>query len=71
MRLVVLLLPFFAVGCGYDGGYRYECQDPANWAAEECNPPQCKVSGTCTVDIIGFDPTADTMPVSTETTMVP
>ena len=42
-------------GCGYDGHYRYPCQDPANWDAKECNPPICETSGTCTRDIIGQD----------------
>lgn len=41
--------------CGYDGHYRYECQDPMNWAKEECNPPLCKVDGACSKDLIGFD----------------
>ena len=71
MRLVVLLGVLMLAGCGYNGSYRYSCQDPANWDAEECNPPQCKVSGTCTSDIIGFDPSADTVPVAPETTMAP
>lgn len=44
--------------CGYQGGYRYECQDPANWGAKECVPPECKALGLCTTDILGFDPTA-------------
>jgi len=43
-------------GCGYDGKYRYECQDPENWDAEECNPPICLVDGMCTETLIGFDP---------------
>jgi hypothetical protein len=43
-------------GCGYQGGYRYECQDPENWEAPECNPPMCKVDGACSKDLIGFDP---------------
>lgn len=42
-------------GCGYDGHYRYECQDPENWEKEECNPPMCKVDGACSKDLIGFD----------------
>ena len=42
-------------GCGYDGHYRYECQDPENWEAEECNPPLCKADGACSKDLIGFD----------------
>lgn len=40
--------------CGYQGHYRYPCQDPANWEAAECNPPICEASGTCTKDITGI-----------------
>ena len=43
-------------GCGYEGHYRYECQDPANWENEECNPPVCLVDGMCTETLLGFDP---------------
>ncbi len=43
-------------GCGYQGGYRYECQDPKNWQAEKCVEPVCVANGTCTKDILGFDP---------------
>ena len=39
-------------GCGYDGSYRYPCQDPANWQNPECEPPLCNPSGTCTKDLI-------------------
>lgn len=39
--------------CGYDGGYRYPCQDPANWEKAECNPPICEPSGTCSRDLVG------------------
>jgi len=52
MLLGLLLLS----GCGYDGAYRYECQDPANWGATECVPPECVATGQCTSDLIGFDP---------------
>jgi hypothetical protein len=45
-------------GCGYDGHYRYHCQDPVNWEAEECKPPVCKAAGYCTKDLLGFDPLA-------------
>lgn len=45
--------------CGYQGGYRYECQDPKNWKKQECNEPVCTASGTCTKDILGFDPTEE------------
>ena len=41
-------------GCtGYQGFYRYPCQEPANWELEECKPPVCSVSGTCPVDLVG------------------
>ena len=39
--------------CGYQGWTRYECQEYANWEKPECTPPQCKVTGTCTADILG------------------
>jgi hypothetical protein len=32
--------------------YRYPCQDPANWGIEECNPPICNATGTCTKDLV-------------------
>lgn len=53
-RLIgIALLSLALTGCGYDGHYRYECQDPENWEKAECNPPVCKVTGTCSKDIIG------------------
>lgn len=54
--LSVICITLAVASCGYDGNYRYPCQDPANWDAEECNPPICKVDGACTKDLIGFDP---------------
>jgi len=45
-------------GCGYDGHYRYPCQDPENWQSAECQPPICKATGTCTADLLGYDPLA-------------
>ena len=42
--------------CSYQGWTRYECQEFVNWKKPECNPPQCKASGTCTEDIFGEDP---------------
>ena len=53
----ILLLTFFAISsCGYDGNYRYPCQDPVNWEKKECNPPICIPSGDCTKDVIGTNP---------------
>jgi len=54
-KAIVTVAILLLSGCGYDGSYRYSCQDPANWKNEECNPPLCKVDGTCSKDLIGFD----------------
>jgi hypothetical protein len=51
--LASLMLTLTLAGCGYDGGYRYACQDPANWDNAECNPPVCEPSGTCSRDLVG------------------
>ena len=48
LSVVALALTFMASSCGYDGSYRYPCQNPANWEAEECQPPLCEADGTCT-----------------------
>lgn len=56
------LLVFILSGCGYDGHYRYPCQDPANWENAECKPPICTANGACPEDLIdinGTDGTAD------------
>jgi len=59
MILGLLLLS----GCSYQGSYRYECQDPANWGATQCTPPECKATGQCTSDLIGFDPETQDGPI--------
>jgi len=59
--LGIISATFLAVtlsGCGYDGHYRYPCQDPENWEKAECKPPICDASGTCLEDILGYDPFA-------------
>jgi hypothetical protein len=54
LRIIGLaLFTVLLTGCGYDGHYRYPCQDPANWEKAECNPPICETSGTCSKDIVG------------------
>lgn len=64
-----LLLAFLAVlfvsGCGYDGHYRYPCQDPANWENAECKPPICTVNGACPEDLVG-NITTDGQTVTTD-----
>lgn len=75
MKRLVIIGALLLAGCGYDGGYRYPCQDPDNWESKECNPPICKVDGACTKDLIGFDPfeVQDSIVelVPTETTVAP
>jgi len=52
------LLAITLSGCGYQGHFRYVCQDPVNWEAAECKPPVCEATGTCTKDLLGYDPLA-------------
>lgn len=49
--LMSSVLAVWLAGCGYDGSYRYECQDPTNWESAECKPPICTASGTCPGDV--------------------
>lgn len=52
-KLVLAALSLmFVSGCGYDGHFRYPCQDPTNWEKAECKPPICTASGTCPVDLV-------------------
>lgn len=44
-------------GCGYDGHFRYPCQDPANWESAECKPPICTVNGACPEDLVNIEET--------------
>lgn len=50
-----------SASCGYDGYYRYECQDPENWEEDYCNPPVCLVDNMCTETLLGFDPREETI----------
>jgi hypothetical protein len=70
-RLSLVLVSLLALAsCGYDGKYRYPCQDPENWESTECQPPVCKVDGACTETLLGWDPNAVTE-TTTEETIVP
>lgn len=51
-KLAIAIGVALLAGCGYDGGYRYPCQDPANWESPDCNPPICSASETCTKDLL-------------------
>ena len=60
---IFLLSTILALGltsCGYQGFYRYPCQNPENWEKAECKPPVCEASGTCTKDIVGTKLTTET-----------
>jgi hypothetical protein len=50
--LMTLTLCLTLSSCGWDGNFRYPCQDPANWEKAECVPPICEASETCTKDLI-------------------
>ena len=53
MKRIIFISTLLLASCGYDGSFRYECQDPQNWEKTDCNPPVCTPSGTCTKDLIG------------------
>jgi hypothetical protein len=75
MKKLLFISAILLASCGYDGKYRYECQDPANWEAPQCQKPLCEVDGACPDALLGFDPTTgaptavDTIP--TEETVAP
>ena len=63
---LIKLLPIMLIAisaCGYDGKYRYSCQDPDNWGTKECEPPICEVDGNCTKTLLGWDPTETTVEI--------
>jgi hypothetical protein len=75
MKISKILASIFLVvalsSCGYDGHYRYPCQDPANWNTEDCKPPICTANGACPEDLVGtdvVDGTIDETVVEEETT---
>ena len=62
-KLIALLLTCVALsGCSkytFEDIYRYPCQDPANWEAPECLPPNCEAYGVCTKDVMRGTPLFD------------
>lgn len=59
MKISKILSSVFLVvalsSCGYDGHYRYPCQDPTNWDTADCKPPICVTNGACPEDLVGSD----------------
>ena len=49
------MLILTTASCGYDGGYRYQCQDPANWNEQFCKKPHCSANGTCPEDLTHYE----------------
>ena len=53
MRFIAFcLIALSLTSCGYQGYTRYPCQEAKNWDNPECNPPICKATGTCTIDLL-------------------
>lgn len=71
LKKFVFISAILLAGCGYEGSYRYECQDPENWEVPECNPPICLVDNMCTEIILGFDPSAETEKTIVQETINP
>ncbi len=68
MKKLLFISAIVLASCGYDGKYRYECQDPANWEAPECQKPACQVDGACPDVLLGFDPLSGAVFIETEPT---
>lgn len=45
----IFLLSLALAGC--TDGFRYPCQDPANWETPQCKPPMCTATQTCPDDV--------------------
>jgi len=55
-----VILAALLSSCGYDGHFRYPCQDPANWENAECKPPICTANGACPDDLVSREKTEGT-----------
>ena len=51
-RTAAVAVALLLAGCGYDGSYRYPCQDPDMWADPSCNEPLCLADSTCWKDLV-------------------
>jgi hypothetical protein len=58
--MLTFVLALTLSSCGYDGGFRYPCQDPANWETAECKPPVCTALQICPSDLVKLDETGST-----------
>ena len=53
--MLTFVLALTLSSCGYDGGFRYPCQDPNNWGKAECKPPICTAAQNCPEDLVKID----------------
>ena len=53
--MLTFVLALTLSSCGYDGGFRYPCQDPTNWEKAECKPPICTAAQNCPEDLVKID----------------
>jgi hypothetical protein len=58
--MLTCMLALTLSSCGYDGGFRYPCQDPTNWEKAECKPPICTALQACPEDLVKIDGTTAT-----------
>ena len=58
--LLTAVLALSLTSCGYEGQFRYPCQDPKNLETAECKPPVCTATQTCPVDLVKTDGTTAT-----------
>ena len=56
--LASIMLALTVTSCSFDGSFRYECQDPANWDKDICQKPLCDVTRQCPEHVFkgGRDP---------------
>jgi len=48
MRAVAVLILFVVLGlASCEDRYRYQCQNPDNFNAEQCQKPRCEFDQTC------------------------
>jgi hypothetical protein len=50
MKYVLLVLLVFLVGC--EDRYRYKCQNPDHFHAEECQKPKCLFTQQCPENLV-------------------
>jgi len=71
MKKLLFISAILLASCGYNGHYRYECQDPENWEAPQCQKPACEVDGACPDVLLGFDPLTGTPTVDVAVDTIP